>query len=534
MEENPKPFMSLISSIAMNDFQRLIQTRPASQWRETLAMLVAYIDDGEQWASLCDALGLRLYQSGDIHGASLCFICSGNVEKAVGVWSSQGAGTLAKMQEIIEKAFILGCAVPQQSSSQSLCTIVHNYAQILASQGSVQTALEYLDLVPGEPSESIQILKDRIYGSGMVTQPEETWSQDAGYAAQSAPAAAPDYGAHAEYQPYQQTPQLYQQTQPYQQSPSLYQEGYSEGYMPSGGYDPGYQAQHQPSPQPFQPSQPTYTPSQQPFQPSQPAFTPSQQPFQPSMPSQVPTPTLFTPQVNPVHSQSVMLKCAYVAICCRSTDRCSHDTASSPATAFLPTQFNSNTNPAASVRSSSVPTAATLCSTCGNTSDVQSCPSSDRFDNNAFRRKKRVFSAGAPTPASPVRQETAPLEPMPPPDMTALSADTSNVPGQFKPIVTSLKGLFTRFESANVAPSQKRIVADASKRIGVLFWDLNRGKINSAVAEKVMQYAQALSSGDTATATKILAELTDTAWNEATSHWLSAFKRLIRLAQTIK
>lgn len=145
-----------------------------------------------------------------------------------------------------------------------------------------------------------------------------------------------------------------------------------------------------------------------------------------------------------------------------------------------------------------------------------------------------IFLLGPMTAPPPVQTQAQPTEPIPPSDINALNADTSNMPTQFKPIVNHMKSLFTKFESANVAPSQRRIVADASKRIGLLFWDMNQGKIPPAVAEKVMKYSQSLVAGDMATASKVLEDLTETAWNESSSHWLSSFKRLIRLAQTIK
>lgn len=278
--------MSLLSAVASNDFHKLIKSRNPAEWRETLAMLVAHVDDTDAWAPLCDALGFRLYQFGDLHGATVCFVCSGNVEKAVGVWSSQGTGTLAKMQEIIEKAFVLGSAVPQPSASHSLCTIVHNYAQVLASQGSLQTALEYLDMIPGEPSESIQLLKDRIYGSGLVTKPEATWTGDAS-------TAGPQYGATSEYASYPQ---------------ESYQGGYGTGYANTAEYDTGYgmqQSYTQATPQayapPPQPQSYAPQPGQQYMPPPQPqSFMHPQQPqasFQSMAPTHTQPPALFTPQV---------------------------------------------------------------------------------------------------------------------------------------------------------------------------------------------------------------------------------------------
>ena len=294
MDQNPKPFMPLLSAVAANDFNKLIQSRSVAQWKETLAMLVAYVDDSDMWGSLCDALGLRLYQEGDLHAASLCFICSGNVEKAVGVWSSRGGGTLAKMQEVIQKAFVLSSAVPQQSTSHSLCTIVHSYAQVLAAQGNVQMALEYLDMVPGEPSENIQILKDRIYGSGLVTKPEERWGQDdTSYPTQTSAAAVHDYGGMAVNQQHQQQQYMEPSPHSYQESsyPSVYQQ-------PIGGYPPpmgGVYDSHQMHHQSYAPPAPTMP------APSQPP--PHQQPFQPAIPhpphaAQAP-PSFFTPSVWP-------------------------------------------------------------------------------------------------------------------------------------------------------------------------------------------------------------------------------------------
>jgi len=283
MDQNPRPFMGLLSAVAVNDFHKLIQSRSLAQWKETIAMLVAYVEDRESWCALCDTLGVRLYQAGNIHAASICFICSGNVEKAVGVWSSQGTGSLAGMQEIIKRAFVLGAAVPSQSSSQSLCTIVHNYAQVLAAQGSVQTALEYLDMLPGEATEDVQILRDRIYGSGLANP-----------SGMGAPSPAPDqgYGAH-DYTDQWQTA--------YQESYDTYDNSYPPPQQPPF-QPPPVQSSFQPAVQSFQPP-----PVQQQFQPSaaQTFQPPVQQSFQPAAPPFQPSfdPTALAFQPSPLQPQ---------------------------------------------------------------------------------------------------------------------------------------------------------------------------------------------------------------------------------------
>lgn len=50
-----------------------------------------------------------------------------------------------------------------EAFSASLCKLVENYAEILASQGLLSTAMEYLKLLGGEElSPELAILKDRI------------------------------------------------------------------------------------------------------------------------------------------------------------------------------------------------------------------------------------------------------------------------------------------------------------------------------------------------------------------------------------
>lgn len=93
--------MGLLSAVADNDFHTLINERLVSQWRETLAMLVAYVNDTDAWVSLCNELGMRLAQARKDHAATLCFICAGNVDRAVALWiRTKKASTIAMMQVI--------------------------------------------------------------------------------------------------------------------------------------------------------------------------------------------------------------------------------------------------------------------------------------------------------------------------------------------------------------------------------------------------------------------------------------------------
>ena len=41
----------------------------------------------EEWHILCDTLASRLLNVGDTLAATLCYICAGNIDKAVEIWS---------------------------------------------------------------------------------------------------------------------------------------------------------------------------------------------------------------------------------------------------------------------------------------------------------------------------------------------------------------------------------------------------------------------------------------------------------------
>ena len=65
----------------------LVKSRPLDQWKETLALLCAYGEDGE-FHALCDMLAKRLAGAGLLGPATLAWICAANVDKAVRQWTS--------------------------------------------------------------------------------------------------------------------------------------------------------------------------------------------------------------------------------------------------------------------------------------------------------------------------------------------------------------------------------------------------------------------------------------------------------------
>lgn len=63
----------------------------------------------------------------------------------------------------MEKTIVFAFATGQKRFSDSLCKLVEKYSEILASQGLLTTAMEYLNLLGTEElSTEITILRDRI------------------------------------------------------------------------------------------------------------------------------------------------------------------------------------------------------------------------------------------------------------------------------------------------------------------------------------------------------------------------------------
>lgn len=110
------------------------------------------------------------------------------------------------------------------------------------------------------------------------------------------------------------------------------------------------------------------------------------------------------------------------------------------------------------------------------------------------------------------------------------TVDTSATPQELKPIVDSLRKLFQHCMSI-APPAKKREMDDNSKRLGGLFWCLNKGDVSPTVAGKLSALCQALDAGDLTSAGHIQVQMTTSDWDEC-SHWLTALKRLIKTAQT--
>ncbi|XP_077441907.1 protein transport protein Sec31A isoform X2 [Vanacampus margaritifer] len=160
----------LISAVVTKDWRNVLTTCDLHNWKEALAAVMTYAKPDE-FSSLCDLLGVRLQASGEASlraHACLCYICAGNVDKLVACWNAAGQRHCPlSLQDLIEKVAVLQRAVEQMQRSGPdanvgilLAEEMGRYAGLLASQGSLSTAIGYLP--NGSGQEAVQQLRERL------------------------------------------------------------------------------------------------------------------------------------------------------------------------------------------------------------------------------------------------------------------------------------------------------------------------------------------------------------------------------------
>ncbi|XP_022567395.1 protein transport protein SEC31 homolog B isoform X1 [Brassica napus] len=492
------PFMKVVSAMVNNDLTSLVHTRSHKYWKETLALLCTFAQ-GEQWSSLCDVLASKLMAAGNTLAAVLCYICAGNVDRTVEIWSRSlsnerdGRSYAELLQDLMEKTLVLALATGNKKFSASLCKLFESYAEILASQGLLSTAMKYLKVLDsGGLSPELSILRDRI---SLSAEPETSTVASGNTQLPS--------------------------TIPYNQEPTQAQPN-----VLSNPYDNQYQ-------QPYTNSYGGYGPT---------AVNPPMQQATMFMPHQAQP----TPQVSEVLPSYPPAPASNAQQSMRSTFVPSTPAALKNANQYQQPTIASHSFTGPSNNAYPVPP--------GPGSYVPSAPSQVGQYSNPMMSQVAAPGAGpvgftpmstpgvAPRsvigsvqPASPPAPQAAPAPAAPPP--TVQTADTSNVPAHQKPVVATLTRLFNETSEAlggaRANPPKKREIEDNSKKLGALFVKLNSGEMAKSAADKLGQLCQALDNHDFSTALQIQVLLTNSEWDEC-NFWLSALKRMIKTRQNVR
>ncbi|XP_002756699.3 protein transport protein Sec31B isoform X1 [Callithrix jacchus] len=161
---------SLLACVVQKNWKDVVCTCSLKNWREALALLLTY-SGPEKFPELCDMLGTRMEQEGGralTSEARLCYVCSGSVERLVECWAKcQQALSPMALQDLMEKVMVLNRSLellrgPLGVSPGPATTYrVTQYANLLAAQGSLATAMSFLPSDCAQPP--VQQLRDRLF-----------------------------------------------------------------------------------------------------------------------------------------------------------------------------------------------------------------------------------------------------------------------------------------------------------------------------------------------------------------------------------
>jgi len=170
------PFLSTVGSIMTNDFDKLVASSNLNNWRETLAIIATYSQGPQQdpqqaqFKTLCMQLAERLEKEKfDIRSAVICYVCAGNFQKTVGIWSNTmnkaGSKNFA-LQDLVEKMAVFQQATKFDQADPQFNAKLTQYAEILANSGRLTAAMHHLCLLRDDASSAI--LRERIYNAAPV------------------------------------------------------------------------------------------------------------------------------------------------------------------------------------------------------------------------------------------------------------------------------------------------------------------------------------------------------------------------------
>ena len=139
--QNDNSFTRILACIVKDQIRDLVENVDLKQWKAAVAILCTYTKK-EDFILLSGVLGDRLLEADNAEGAALCYIASGNLDRAIKLWSKNNS-----LFEILEKITIFRRALKtdtqpvwNETVGQRFC----QYAGLLAAQGQLAAALSSL------------------------------------------------------------------------------------------------------------------------------------------------------------------------------------------------------------------------------------------------------------------------------------------------------------------------------------------------------------------------------------------------------
>ncbi|KAE9308391.1 Protein transport protein SEC31 B [Phytophthora fragariae] len=554
-----RPVMRVVSAIIKNELTELVDVSDLAEWRETLAILSTYAKS-EEFPSLCDKLATRLEAAGDLHSATLCFMCAVNVEKTVNAWCKESEvearthGHTFALHRLVEKVSVFAMAVdqPDQSMGPEVAQRFAEYASLMAAEGRLDIAAKYARF----PDLSCAILKDRIYNAYPMQ----------GYQPPPFPFDVVQIQTQAQIQQQQEQQQHQQQRQAAAQQQQQQQQRGGYGSKPSygaarnqygapaaptpapaaapmptpggfGAQNTGYQPQqHTPTPTPAYPGrpggyqsapqQPGYPGAGLPPQHQQPGVYQNQQ--QPGYPGQA-TPSPYPS--NPAPGQSVAPP--FPGQPQQPPQQPGYSRPQQPGFAGQqPPQPGFPSGPPSSSGSRSHPQMYSGPPSTGATAHMPGMPSPAYA---GAPRPGTGFGPPAATSASPAIPQAS-LSPLAsaapkaggfPPDV--VPGSTENVGPQDLPIVNAFNDLVSQLQGLPLTMMEQKQLQEIQKGKEIMFTKLNIGELSSEVVSRLHEMVACFGQRDFGSAQGIYVALTASDWAQH-KDWLRGLKSLIHIS----
>ncbi|EPB88539.1 hypothetical protein HMPREF1544_04652 [Mucor circinelloides 1006PhL] len=262
-------YLRLLESIIDEDLNSIVASVSLEEWTSVIVVLCTFAK-AEDFRPLCEALGARLEEGWSSstesenakefrRHATLCYLAAGNLEKVSRIWiaeqeeevQQENAAENVKatsLQHLIEKVTIFRKVISFEDpdlyeTSDSKMSYEYplsplydkycEYAELLAEQGKLTTALTYLSLTPlvyrKATFDKLSVVRDRVYQACPVSVASQFTQPAIPFESKGITTKAAAFAAENQAQQQAQTQQhAYNQPSQYQQLQSAY-----PSYQPS-------------------------------------------------------------------------------------------------------------------------------------------------------------------------------------------------------------------------------------------------------------------------------------------------------------
>ncbi|OAQ96504.1 hypothetical protein LLEC1_01378 [Akanthomyces lecanii] len=291
-------YIRLLGSVIEKNLWDVVYNADLKSWKEAMAIICTFSEPTE-FSDLCEALGDRVYESGERKDASFCYLAGSKLEKVVSIWTAEleeaeQAGTkdassqdstfsvhARTLQNFIEKVTVFRHVSKfvdnetNETAGWKLAALYDKYteyADILAGHGQLDAAQRYLDLLPST-YPAAEGARSRVKQATQKSSSKPS-ARIATRTSSAVPQTQPAYGyptPQSQSQPLGTTaanlysninsiptPQPFQPLQPLQPQQSSYG---GNPYQPSGMYQPPVQSYTSPAPPPVSGPPRTGTPT---------------------------------------------------------------------------------------------------------------------------------------------------------------------------------------------------------------------------------------------------------------------------------